>query len=181
MRTNKQEIYNELLVLRCRRKEDGAMEELVGRWEKRLFYYIRRFIRNEKDAWDILQVIWIKVFKGINSLKNPEKLHLWLYRTTWNTINSYWRKKYSDRIIDESFEEVEYSEPDKGIIRFENSEQVHYGLNRLSPIHKTVLTLYFLENFSIAELAEILEISEGTVKSRLYYAKRTLKNILNEG
>ena len=69
MITDRERIYNQLLVLRCRRREDGAMEELVRNWEKRLFYYIRRLVSDEEDACDVLQETWLKAIRGIATLR----------------------------------------------------------------------------------------------------------------
>jgi len=72
--THKDTIYNELLVIRCRRGDNDAFKELIGNWERRIFYYIRRLVGDEQDAWDILQETWIKAFKGIGRLREPARL-----------------------------------------------------------------------------------------------------------
>ncbi|MHC4105965.1 MAG: RNA polymerase sigma factor [Planctomycetota bacterium] len=72
--TKKQAIYYELLVLRCRQGQADAFQELVRSWEKRLFYYIRRLIDDEQDAWQVLQETWVKVLSGIKKLRQPRKL-----------------------------------------------------------------------------------------------------------
>jgi RNA polymerase sigma-70 factor (ECF subfamily) len=56
-------IYQELLVLRCQRGDPAAMEELVRAWEKRLYYFLRQLVKNEQDAWDILQESWLRVLR----------------------------------------------------------------------------------------------------------------------
>src|SRR5215468_6587046 len=73
-------IYEELLVLRCRRGEKDALEELVRTRENRLFYFIRRLVDNEADAWDVLQQTWVRVLSGIGALREPRSLGPWLYR-----------------------------------------------------------------------------------------------------
>lgn len=72
--TERKQIYNELLVLRCRRHDEGAMEELIRHWEKRLLYYIRRLVSDEEDAWDVLQETWVKVVQQIGTLRQPRSL-----------------------------------------------------------------------------------------------------------
>ena len=66
------------------------------------------------------------------------------------------------------------------ILRFDDAEQVHYGLDRLSLPHREVLTLFFLQDLSLEEVATVLDIPVGTVKSRLYYAKRSMKKVMDE-
>ena len=80
MRRTAEAIYEELLALRCRRGEKAALEELVRTWEKRLFYFIRRLVDNEADAWDVLQETWACVLSGISALREPRSLGPWLYR-----------------------------------------------------------------------------------------------------
>ena len=63
-------------------------------------------------------------------------------------------------------------------LAFDNAEQVHYGLGRISLEHRDVLTLFFLQDLSVEDVAQVLHVPMGTVKSRLYYAKRALRNVL---
>jgi RNA polymerase sigma factor (sigma-70 family) len=181
--SEKQAIYYELLVLRCRRQQKSALEELIRMWERPLFYYIRRLVDDEQDAWQILQETWLKVLRGIRKLNQPQKLPSWLYRIARNTAISHLRSKYtrqahSGRLKQNAnLRDIE-DRPDN--LAFENAEQVHYGLGRISLHHREVLTLFFLQDLSVEEIAEVLEIPAGTVKSRLNYAKRALKAVLEE-
>lgn len=178
MSTDRERIYNELLALRCRRHEDGAMEELVRRWEKRLFYFIRRLVSDEEDACDALQETWLKVIGGIRTLRQPSSLPMWLYRIARNTAMTRLRGRYADKaMIEENPGEImENGDP----FTFEDVEQVHYGLSQLSLPHREALTLYFLEDLSIDEIAEVLGVASGTVKSRLHFAKKALKAVLQQ-
>ena len=71
MLRDKQVILQELLVLRCKRGERQAFDELVRQWEGRLLYYVRRLVATEEDAWDVMQETWLRVYKGIRSLDSP--------------------------------------------------------------------------------------------------------------
>jgi RNA polymerase sigma-70 factor (ECF subfamily) len=179
--TEKQAIYYELLVLRCRRGQKDALEELVRSWEKRLFYYIRRLVDDEQDAWQILQETWVKVLRGIKKLREPRKLPAWLYSIARKTALSHLRAEYKKQAIfktDENASNVEEGNSDFG---FDDVEQVHYGLGRISLPHREVLTLFFLQDLSTEQVAEVLNIPPGTVKSRLHYAKSALKAVLEKG
>lgn len=188
MITDRERIYNQLLVLRCRRREDGAMEELVRHWEKRLFYYIRRLVSDEEDACDVLQETWLKAIRGIATLRDPGVLPMWLYRIARNTAMSRLRGRYADKAMIEEeprlrqgFDGQAGEIPDNGdSFAFEDAEQVHYGLSRISLPHREVLTLYFLEDLSVDEIAEVLEVASGTVKSRLHFAKKALRAVLEQ-
>jgi RNA polymerase sigma-70 factor (ECF subfamily) len=178
---DKEAVYNELLVLRSQRGERQAREELVRRWEEKLYYYLRRLADNEQDAWDLLQQTWLGVLKGFGSLQDPRKFAPWLYRIARNTAMSRLRKQYAEsRIISEGSEEVEGSE--EGLVfRFEQAQAVHAALAQLPLAQREILTLFFLEDFTIQEIVEITNLPKGTIKSRLHYAKRALKSILTSG
>ena len=178
--SDKKSIYYELLVLRCCRGQKDAFEELVTSWEKRLFYYIHRLIEDEQEAWVILQDVWIKVIQNIKKVREPRKLPVWLYSITRQTVISYLRKKYSRKMLYQEKENNLNIEDCNSQYTFDNAEQVHYGLSRISLQHRDILTLFFLQDLSLEEIAETLQVPEGTVKSRIYYAKKALKNILEK-
>ena len=180
MKSEKETIYNELLILRCKRGEKDALEELIRLWEKRLFYYIRKLENDEQNSWDILQETWLKVIREIKSLREPRSLPVWLYRIARNTTMSHLRVLHSTITL---FEESEYHssiEKNTEHLHFENAEQVHYGLSQISLLHREILTLYFLQDFILEEIADVLEAPLGTVKSRLHYAKLSLRAVLEK-
>ncbi len=178
MPRDKQTILQELLVLRCKRGDSRAFDELFRLWEERLFYYIRRLVANEADAWDVLQQTWIKVFKGIKTLDAPDRLPIWLYQVARYTALSHWRGHYRHQSRLEEIRDLTEIAAAHDVDRFDDVEQVHLGLSRISLAHREVLTLHFLEDFSLDQMAEILEIPPGTAKSRLFYAKRALRAVL---
>lgn len=176
--TEKEAIYCELLVLRCRRGQRQALEELVQRWEKPLLYYIRRYVEDEHESLQILQQTWVKVLQGLRSLREPRRLPAWLYSIARKTALSHLRAKYSEQALFGDNDALgDYSDGGASVT-FDDAEQIHYGLSRLSLIHREVLTLFFLQDLSLEEIAGVLEIPIGTVKSRLHHAKRALKAIL---
>jgi len=179
--TDKEAIYTELLVLRCRRREKKALEELVDTWEKRLFYYVRRLLDDEQETWDVLQETWLKVFEGIGSLRDAKSLPVWLYRIARNTAVSHLRRKLSTFAFKPDENNPVTAVENNEIFRFEDAEQVHRALGELTLSHREVLTLFFLEDLSVKEVAVVLDVPPGTVKSRLYYAKRALKKVLERG
>lgn len=181
MSTEREQIYCELLVLRCRRRDSGAMEELIRHWERRLFYYIRRLLDSEEDTWDVLQETWLKVIGSIGELREPRSLPMWLYRIARNTAMSRLRRRYADRaLVDDSEDVSEVDQSTHGGFTFEDAEQVHYGLSQLSLPHREVLTLYFLQDLAVDEIAELLGVAPGTIKSRLHFAKRALRAVLEQ-
>ena len=168
----------EALLRRCRAGDQEALEELVRRWEVRLFYYVRRLVASEADAWDVLQATWVRVLNGIRGVRDPEKFAGWIYRVARNAALSHRaallaRERWVDREADAEMlagtekREAEWS-----------PEEVHAGMEKLAVHHREVLTLFYLEDLTIGEMAGVLGVSQGTVKSRLFYGKRALAETL---
>jgi RNA polymerase sigma-70 factor (ECF subfamily) len=175
---DKQTILQELLVLRCKRGETPALDELIRQWERRLLYFVRRLVASEEDAWDVLQQTWMAVLKGIRSLDNPQRLPTWLYRIARSKAIGHWRGHYRKQArIEENRDLTELAASEEAD-PFGDAAQVHHALSRISLDHREVLTLHFLEDLSLDQMAEVLGIPSGTVKSRLYYAKRALRAVL---
>jgi RNA polymerase sigma-70 factor, ECF subfamily len=175
---DRQAILLELLVLRCKRGEKQAFDELIRQWEGRLFYYVRRLVATEEDAWDVMQQTWMNVFKGIKTLDDPQRLRTWLYQIARRMAASHWRGHYREQArLENNSELAELAEAEEDW-RFEDAEAVHRALDRVSLPHRDALTLYFLEDLSLEQIAEVLAVPLGTVKSRLCYAKRALRAVL---
>ena len=180
MRRDKELIYQELLVLRCQRGDKAALSELVSTWERRLFYFIRRLVNEEHDAWDTLQQTWLKVLRGISTLKEPRNLAPWLYRIARNNAINLGHLHAVRRDNLEDYPAGSEALEDAGPRNLEDAEQVHHGLLQLALPHREVLTLYFLEDMTIDEIAHVLDIPAGTVKSRLHHARHALRGVLEK-
>ena len=169
---------DEILVLRFQLGELSAFEELTKRWESRLLYYLRRLVPQEADAWDALQRTWLAAYRGLKRMKEPKALRAWLYRVARNQAANHCRDEFSHRTrIDEEVDPDTLIDP-PWEPELEQAERVHLSLGSLSLPHREVLTLHFLEQMPLDEIASITQTPVGTVKSRLHYAKRLLKEIL---
>lgn len=165
-----------LLVVRFQRGDHTAFDGIVRLWEQSLFYYLRRLVPCEADAWELLQDTWLKIFRSLGSVRDPQALPAFLYTTARHTAISRLRKselqegRYGQEVHDESAA--------NDILAFDNAEQVHHALDQLPLLQREALTLYFLHDLSIDEMATLLDIPLGTVKSRLHYAKVAIRKIL---
>lgn len=174
-------ILCELLVVRCQRHDIAAATELVGSFEKPLLYYLRRLAGSEADAWDLMQETWMAVFRALPGLRDSRAFPAFLYRTARRCALAHLRKRDADSRLLENLDVSESgagAEPD---FTAEDGAAVHAGLEKLSPSHREALTLYFLDDLSIDEIASVLEIPPGTVKSRLFHAKKAMAQILLQG
>lgn len=147
-------------------------------WERPLFYYLRRLAPCEADAWDLLQETWLKVFRAVGSIRDPRTFPAFLYTTARNSALSRLRL----RVHEEEQPNAENpGDCDYAFIAFDNAEQVHHALDQLPLAQREAVTLYFLQDLSIDEIAKVLGVPPGTVKSRLHYAKQAIRRILSDG
>jgi RNA polymerase sigma-70 factor, ECF subfamily len=166
-----------LLVVRYQRGDGAAFESIVRLWESPVFYYLRRLAPSEADAWELLQETWLKLFRSLGSLRDPQTLPAFLYKTARNTAVDRLRKRglyeaedYTDEVHDES--------AGNDISAFDNANEVHHALDQLPLLQREALTLYFLEDLSLDEMAATLDVPLGTVKSRIHYGKVAMRRIL---
>lgn len=174
MARDKETVARELLAVRCRRGDRTALEELVRSYEGRLYYFVRRIIRDEADAWDVLQQTWVRVLDGIERLDDPGRLVPWLYRIARNTALTHMRFREPPAELPADVSDPGAADP----ADFGGAEEVHQGLLKLSLPHREVLTLFFLESMGVEQIAEVLGLPTGTVKSRLHYAKLALRKVI---
>jgi len=173
-------IQDEWIALRCQSGEPSGFEDLVAVMERPLLYYAAKLTGNVETALDVLQEVWVKVFGGIRGLKDPGSLRPWLYRITHGiAVDRLRRDSFRER-AEEVHIAASQESADPSFAQ-EDSAAIHEALNEISLKHREVLVLHFLENFFLAEIAGIVGCSEGTVKSRIHYAKIALKEILLRG
>ena len=169
MQTPAEQIADEILVMDAQSGHREAFDMLVLRWQKRLWWHALNLTGRPEAAWDITQDSWLDIVRGLTRLTDPAKFGSWAYRIV--THKAYdWRcrdgRERSPEIDPEDSPAVS-AEPGK----LETSGDVHDILRRLPARAQVVLNLYYLEGFSLAEIAAILGTPEGTVKSRLHAAR----------
>jgi len=160
------------IVLRCQAGERAAFEELFEMYQPRLKYYIRR-LDGDSNVDDILQDIWLAVFKKIHKLKDARSFAIWLYRIARNKVYDRFRRK--DRFVQLPEDEIPVSGSDEPTFDASDAERLHRALNTLKLYHREVLTLCFIEQMSYQSIADVIDCSIGTVRSRIFYAKQSLR------
>src|ERR1700677_2694681 len=177
---NQDRTLYEWLPLRCQSGEAGAFEDLIAVMERPLLYYAASLTGTSDSGLDVLQDVWIKVFRGIRKLKDPGSLRAWLYSITHGIAVDRIRKNYSQEQA-EKVQLEEFQEAEEPSFADEDAAAIHQALSEIGIKHREVLVLHFLEALSVAEIAEVVGCSEGTVKSRIFYAKRAMKEVLSGG
>jgi RNA polymerase sigma-70 factor (ECF subfamily) len=169
------EVEDRDLIARARRRDVEAYNLLVSRWEKRVFNYLLRLVREREDALDLSQDVFLKAYQNLAKLEDPARFGPWLFRIAHNEAFSHFRKR---RPEDELPAETA-SEPSRfRMYPAELSLVVESALNRLSPDQREAVVLKVYQGFKFEEMAEALDCPVSTVKSRLYTALDLLKQAL---
>lgn len=178
-RADRRRIQEAILVLRAQAGGDRAFERLYERYEERLLYYLRRVSGSADVAEDAFGETWLKAYRSIRRLENPRAFRTWLYRIARNAAMDRLRGAGREIALDDpgvreavAAARAEADEPD--LDAFEVAD-LHAGLEAIEPIHREVLTLRFLEALSYEEIAEVVGVPVGTVRSRIHYGRAALR------
>lgn len=174
------------LIARCKNGEIAAFDELVGRFQKRVFNFAYGIAGNQDDANDVAQEAFVRVFNSIQTFRGDANFTTWIYRIVTNVYLDERKKSKSHRLtsLDEFIDleensvsrqiEDESPLPDQVAESKERNQVVRNAVNSLPDYQKVIVTLYHLHDRSYEEIAEILHLPIGTVKSRLNRARLAL-------
>jgi RNA polymerase sigma-70 factor (ECF subfamily) len=175
--------YNEWLVINSKLGDTQALNELLKDWEQRLFLYAVRKLGDQEAAKEVVQESLISIAKSLHSLKNPAAFPKWCYQVLDRRCTDYIRKATRVRQQQSSvpLDDIEGIQggPDMAW-ELEEKLTIEQALKHLDSKLALLLKLYYQESFSILEIAEITGLPEGTVKSRLYYARKMLASFLED-
>ena len=171
-----EQLHEQLLVLRCQAGDEDAFEELVARYHPRLRYYLRRILPRADYADDVLQEVWLAVFRALPRLADPAALAAWLYRIARDKASVQWRVRPPERLLDVSDIVEEPSQDNE--FRQEDAQEIHASLDQLAPEQREILVLRFLEDMTYQQIAKVTGCPIGTVRSRLHYAKSALRQAI---
>ncbi|MDR1254895.1 MAG: sigma-70 family RNA polymerase sigma factor [Puniceicoccales bacterium] len=169
-----------------------AFDFLIRKYQRRLYSVVYNMTANKVDAADLTQEILVKAFRGIHTFKGESHFYTWLYRIALNTTFSFIKKSKKPFYYSlDNWDNTEVQENilshsndsemgDKATLLKELQEKLNEALQKLSLNHRTVVILFEIEGMSHTEIAQMLRCSEGTVRSRLHYAKEQLKQLLKD-
>jgi len=171
------QLRQRVLVLKCQIGDRSAWEELYRQYNPPLGYYLRRLTGSDSTADDVQQEVWLTVVRNIPRLKSPEAFTVWLYRIARSKAMN--RMTAQERHVSLEEETLARPEaPEDEPFSPQDAARVHAALDRLSPGHRDVLLLRFMEELSYEQIAEVVGCSVGTVRSRIHYAKGALRHEL---
>ena len=176
------------LIADVLRGKEAAYALLMRRYEERLFNTVFRLLGNHEDAQDVVQETFINAYQSLASFKGDSQFFTWLYRIAYNTAISHKRKQKGTLSLDasrngeaggiEPLDRSEHNQPGSALFRAEDERRIQHALNRMSPEHRAVLVLKDMENQKYEEIAEILNVPIGTIRSRLHRARLELRELL---
>jgi RNA polymerase sigma-70 factor (ECF subfamily) len=167
-------LYERLLVLRCQAGDEQAFAEIVRAYDQRLRYFLLKLLANPEAAEDAAQDVWLDVYRGMVRLREPGAFRAWLYRLARDRAFRQLRKTRPLQALQGETDIAITDEEGEGFSK-EDAEQIHRALDTLSPEHREVLVLRFIEDLSYDEIGRITGCRPGTVKSRIHYAKQMLR------
>ncbi len=174
---HRDQIYDQLLVIRCQEADADALDELLIRWQQRLWRHAVRLTGDSEAAWDILQETMVAICRRITCLNEPAAFPAWAYRIATNQCRDFFRRKQrQDRLIEAYHEQPPRERPRDPV----SVMDLQAAVAQLTGPQQVLLSLRYEEGFSEAEIANVLGIQAGTVKSRLFTARQQLRSLLEE-
>ena len=174
-----QDVFNELLVLQCQGGDTAAMEVLARQWHPLMLRHAFRFTRRSDAAEEIAQDAWLAIVRGLDRLHDPAVFRGWVYRIVSNKARDWIRRTQARRNLTARVERepVPASHTEgadhEGAIR-----RLHAALETLPEDRRALLSMHYLEEMGVQEISLALGVPAGTVKSRLFHARKQLKQCL---
>ena len=175
----RRELADELLALRCQLGEPGAMDDLVERWHPALWRYVRGLAPDDDAAAEAVQDVWLRVLRAISRLREPARLRPWLFAIARRVMMDRLRQAYAEPERAEIDLEDLPAQGDPGD-RGEELARMRDVLAQMPFIEREALVLFYLKELTLAQMAEVLALPIGTVKSRLFRARHMLRRELTD-
>ena len=169
MQNSVEQVIDEILVMDAQNGRGAAFEALVSRWQKRLWWHAYHLTGQSEAAWDITQEGWLSIVRGLRRLHDPTRFGAWAYRIVSNKAHDWRCRNHCESSPESELDDLPVASAAQK--QREMASDVHGILRHLTSRSQVVLKLHYLEGFGLGEIAHILGMPEGTVKSRLYAAR----------
>jgi RNA polymerase sigma-70 factor (ECF subfamily) len=178
-------------VVRSKRGDRAAYQELVERYQKRVYAVLFGMLRNREDAMELSQDVFIKVYQRVREFEEKSSFYTWLYRIAINVAIDFrrreWKKlhdEYDDSVADQGLDEGvfqrERRNPEQFMQDRELASAIEKATGELPEEQRAVLVMREVEGMSYQEMAESMNCSIGTVMSRLFYARQKMQAALKD-
>lgn len=178
---------DEELINLCKEKSEDAYNELYKRYYPTAYKLAYHICKSNADARDAAQETMISVYQNISSLKQPQYFSLWLKRIVVGKCNRIFRKEKHIHYVEDHTvfmknkkDEIRSHNPSKQVHFYQDKEIMDFFIQLLPPAQEQIMRMFYFEQLSIKEIAHTLQISEGTVKSRIFMARKKLKQSILE-
>lgn len=182
MNTNLATQNDEDIVRLITEGDSDLFGELIDRYEEKLTRYVRRFTQHPDDVDDIVQIVFIKAYTNLQSFDTSRSFNSWIYRIAHNESVTHLKKKGGEKV---SFIDFDIFLPhpfaketaDKGVLENEIKTILEQSLSKLSPKYREVLVLYYYDDLSYQEIADVLHIPTATVGVRIKRGREALEKM----
>lgn len=175
--------HEQLPVQGARAGNPEAWDFLFKRYQLPLYIYVFELVHDEQTSLDVVQETFINAARYVSGLREDGKFGSWLFGIAHQKCIQHWRKRQPEQVPitveDEDFT-IDEAGPAELLIRKEHEEEFMKLVAELPVPQRSVLLLHCVEDFSLEEIARITQTAIGTVKSRLHYARKTLRKLLEE-
>ncbi|MBQ0732800.1 RNA polymerase sigma factor [Aquimarina celericrescens] len=178
---NKEEEERLLISLQSDNDINSAFSELVSLYQQRLYWHIRNMVKNHDDTDDVLQNVFIKVYKNIKKFKGDSKLYSWLYRIATNESITFLNQKAKKHNITNEELSLRLIQNLEADIYFEGNEmqlQLQKAIATLPQKQQQVFNMKYFQELKYREMSEILETSEGALKASYHLASKKIEEFL---
>jgi len=182
-----EQVVDAMLVLRCQAGDTAAFDRIAGRWQGRLVAHAARLLGDRDAAAEAAQEAWLAIVRGIHRLDDPARFAPWAYRIVRHKCTDRLRRVTRSRARETELDadasedhgqsaEVRVQERDRAAA----VAHLRGAIRELPAEHRTLLSLFYFQNLSVAEIAEAMGIPPGTVKSRLFHLRARLRTMMEE-
>ncbi len=183
---------DQALVARAQSGEAAAFDELVVKYSPRLYGLIYNMTSNHEDTNDMLQDVFAKAYRAIKGFRGKSSFYTWIHTIAVNMTLNFLKKRGRryhlslddvDSAVANDKEFIELTSTSTPVREADLSElqrRLNESMMKLSDEHRAVVTMFHIQGMPHAEISKIIGVSEGTVRSRLFYANRQLQNYLDE-
>jgi RNA polymerase sigma-70 factor, ECF subfamily len=174
---------DQMLIERIADGDQLALRSLFGRHQTRVYRFVLRLVRNETTAEDVVSDVFLDVWRQARQFEARASVSTWIYSIARFKALSAMRRRTNVELNGDMMANIPdpADDPEAALQRKNSAEVLRRGLARLSAVHAEVIDLVYYHGKSVKEVAEIIGISEATVKTRMFYARKKLNELLPEG